>query len=112
MDNYVTFLAGLFRSVRFGGASAHGRANLVCFRYFEEFGAFTREPSGKYKVEFPRMRKAVDSLSEKIIRLQGDGDYDAASKFVAQMGATQPTLQKDLGSLSALSIPVDIVFEQ
>jgi hypothetical protein len=112
LDNYVTFLAGLFRSVRFGGASAHGRANLVCFRFFEEFGAFSREPSGKYRVEFPRMRKAVDALSEKIIRLQGDGDYDTAARFASSMGAMQPVLQKDLASLSASSIPVDIVFEQ
>lgn len=41
MDNYVTFMAGIFRSVRFGAASAHGKANMLTFAHFGEIGAFT-----------------------------------------------------------------------
>ena len=70
--HYVTFLAGIFRSVRFGAASAHGRANMVRFNYFLEQGAFTREEdTGKYRVDFAAMREAVSGLSELILTLQG-----------------------------------------
>ncbi len=113
MDNYVTFLAGIFRSVRFGASSAHGVANTLRFNFFEEMGAFSRdEDRGTYRVEFEQMRRAVDALSEKILRLQGEGDYDGASRFVDEMGSIGEQLQADLDRLEAAAIPVDVVFEQ
>ncbi len=113
MDNYVTFLAGIFRSVRFGASSAHGVANLLRFNFFAEHGAFTRdEETGTYRADFEKMQAAVDALSEKILVLQGDGDYAGAAAFVAEMGAIGPTLAADLERLEAADIPVDIVFEQ
>ncbi len=112
-DNYVTYLAGLFRSVRFGASSAHGRANAAQFSYFQEHGAFTRDSaSGRYRVDFPRMRAAVDSLAGRILRFQGDGDYDGARKFMTGRAAISPALQRDLDRLGTRGIPVDIVFEQ
>jgi hypothetical protein len=113
LDNYTTFLAGLFRSIRFGASSAHAKANLVRLNYFEKAGAFTRDPQGgTYRVSVEAMRKAVDSLSEKIIRLQGDGDYDGAVRFMQEMGMMSPTLEADLARLASAGIPVDVVFEQ
>ena len=113
MDNYVTFLAGIFRSVRFGAASAHGRANMLRFNFFEREGAFTRDAdSGKYRVNFEKMRAATDKLSAKILTLQGNGDYDGVKKWIDEMGDVGPTLQADLNRLSKAGIPVDIVFEQ
>ena len=86
-DHYVTFLAGIFRSVRFGASSAHGQANMVRFNYFQEEGAFTRdEASGTYRVDFDAMRAAVDGLSEVILTLQGDGDYEGVDQLMAQKG--------------------------
>lgn len=112
-DNYVTFLAGLFRSIRFGASSAHGLANAAQFSFFQEHGAFTRDSaSGRYRVDFPRMRVAVDSLAALILRYQGDGDYEGVSRFMAQRTRLSPQLQKDLDRLGAAHIPVDIVFEQ
>jgi peptidase M49-like protein len=111
-DNYVTFLAGLFRSIRFGGASAHAKANLLRFNYFKQAGAFTQDVDGTYRVDFDKMESAVDSLSEKIIRLQGDGDYDGAAAFVAELGTIGATLQSDLDKIASAGIPIDIVFEQ
>ena len=111
LDNYTTFLAGIFRSIRFGAASAHGVANLVRFNFFEKAGAFTRDAkTGTYSVNADAMKKAVDALSEKIIRLQGDGDYDGAVRFAQEMGTMSPTLKADLARLAG--IPVDVVFEQ
>jgi hypothetical protein len=113
MDNYVTFLAGIFRSVRFGAASAHGRANMLRFNFFEQEGAFTRDAeTGKYRVNFDRMRAATNKMSAKILRLQGDGDYEGVKKWMDDMGDIGATLQNDLDRLSKAGIPVDIVFEQ
>ena len=113
MDNYVTFLAGIFRSVRFGASSAHGRANMAAFNYFQDRGAFTRDDSsGTYRVDFDRMTAAMNALSEQILRFQGDGDYAGVTAFNAQMGVIRPALEQDLRRLGSAGIPVDIVFEQ
>ena len=113
MDNYVTFMAGIFRSVRFGAASSHGVANLIRFNYFQQAGAFRRDDTtGLYRVEFDQMRKAVNSLSERIIRLQGDGDYDGAVRFIDELGVMGPGLESDIARISQAGIPVDVVWEQ
>ena len=112
-DHFVTFLAGIFRSVRFGAASAHGRANMVRFNFFQEMGAFTRDgATGTYRVDFEAMSRAVDALSEVILTLQGDGDYAGVDELMADMGNVPPELQADLDRLDTLGIPRDIVFEQ
>ena len=111
--HYVTFLAGIFRSVRFGAASAHGRANMVRFNYFREHGAFSRdEATGRYRVDFEAMRDAVAGLSELILTLQGDGDYEGVAALIEEKGVVPPELQADLDRLDAAGIPRDIVFEQ
>ena len=113
MDNYVTFMAGIFRSVRFGVASSHGKANMIRFYYFQETGAFTRDEStGTYRVDMEKMRDAMNSLAEKILLIQGDGKYDAAKKMVEEMGFIRSELQADLDRLKEKNIPVDIVFKQ
>jgi len=113
MDNYVTFLAGIFRSVRFGTSSAHGIANLLRFNFFKQAGAFSRdEETGTYAVNLAEMEQAVSALSEKILRLQGDGDYEGAAEFVATMGVIGPVLGEELRRIASAGIPVDVVFEQ
>jgi hypothetical protein len=112
-DHYVTFLASILRSIRFGAAEAHGRANAAQLSYFEEHGAFTRDSAAaRYRVDFPKMRVAVDSLGAQILRFQGDGDYDGVKRFMAARSALSPTLQGDLARLGSKGIPVDVVFEQ
>ncbi len=112
-DHYVTFLAGIFRSVRFGASSAHGRANMLRFNFFKEHEAFSRDAaSGRYRVQFDNMEQAMELLCGKILRLQGDGDYDGISQMMASQGQMSPTLKADLERLGNAGIPVDIVFEQ
>jgi hypothetical protein len=111
-DNYVTFLASLFRSVRFGAADAHGRANVVAFNFLQERGAFTREGNGKYRVDVARMRTAADALSREILTLQGDGDYAGVGRLYAQRGGIGALLQADLDRLRSRGIPVDIAYDQ
>jgi len=113
MDDYVTFMAGIFRSVRFGASSAHGKANMIRFNFFEQAGAFSRdEASGTYRINLPQFEQAVKDLSNRLLTLQGNGDYAAVDSFVQEMGTVDPQLQSDLDRLAAASIPVDIVFEQ
>ncbi|CAB0151568.1 hypothetical protein PSI9734_01942 [Pseudidiomarina piscicola] len=111
-DYYTTFLAGIFRSVRFGASSAHGKANMIRFNYFAEAGAFTRNEQGQYAVDMSAMREAMTSLSDKILTLQGDGDYQGVGELFDTMGNVGDTLQTDLDRLSAANIPVDITFNQ
>jgi len=112
-DNYVTFLASIFRSIRFGAASAHGRANVVRFNFFRDMGAFTRdEATGTYRVDFGKTEEAVTALSQRILTFQGDGDYEGVVAFMAEMATVGPELQGDLDRLGEAGIPVDIVFEQ
>lgn len=112
MDNYVTFMAGIFRSVRFGASSAHGMANMLRFKFFLEKGAFTRNENGTYYVDFDKMKEASNELTEKILVLQGDGNYELAKSWIEADGNISPQLQQDLDRVSALGIPSDIYFEQ
>jgi len=112
MNNYVTFLAGIFRSIRFGASSAHGTANLIRFNYFKEKGAFTKNQDGTYSVNFEKMQDAMNSLSSLILKLQGDGDYAGVQKLVEEKGVIGTELKADLEKLNNQDIPVDIVFKQ
>jgi len=110
-DNYVTFLASIFSSIRFGASSAHGKANMVRFNYFTEQGAFLIDSeSGKYRVDFDKMPNAIAGLSELLLTLQGNGDYDGAAELTRSKSVILPQLQEGLDKLTQANIPVDIVF--
>ncbi len=112
-DYYVTFMTSVFRSIRFGASSAHGRANMVRFNFFIEHGAFVRDAeSGKYSVDFERMQEAMTALSTLLLTLQGDGDYDGALELLNTKGVISDQLQADLDRLTRANIPVDITFNQ
>ncbi|MDD4747047.1 MAG: Zn-dependent hydrolase [Salinivirgaceae bacterium] len=113
MDNYVTFMAGLFRSIRFGATSAHGVANLMRFNYFAELGAFTRdEKAGTYKVNFDKMTLALNNLINETLTIQGEGDYETAKKWIEERGIMTEELKNDLARINSAGIPVDIQFNQ
>ena len=111
-DNMVTFMAGIFRSVRFGASSAHGKANMIRFNFFKEKGAFTRNENGTYKVDFDKMIVAMKEMSNLILTLQGNGDYEGVAKLVTEKGTISAELQADLDRLSEANIPVDVIYEQ
>jgi len=112
MDNYVTFMAGIFRSVRFGAASSHGKANMIRFNYFLEKGAFTKNVDGTYSIDMQKMQDASRDLTQLILKIQGDGDYDAAKNLVKEKGIINADLQLDLDKIDEAGIPVDIIFNQ
>lgn len=113
MDNYVTFIAGIFRSTRFGAASAHGKANMMQFAHFMESGAITRDDaSGYYTIDFDKMKKDIEVIAGEYITIEGDGDYERASKLIAEKGIVTPVLQKDLDRIANAGIAKDIFFKQ
>ena len=112
MDYYVTFMSSIFRSVRFGASSAHGKANMIRFNFFKEREAFTRGDNGLYRINPDQLKKAATELTQVLLKLQGEGDYTAAAKFIEKNAFVGSTLKADLERLEAEGIPVDIVFEQ
>ncbi len=113
MDNYVTFMAGIFRSARFGIASSHGKANMMRFYFFQDKGAFFKDPeTGTYRVDFEKMKAAMNELTEKILIIQGDGDFEQAKAWVEADGKIKEDLQKDLDKINEAGIPRDIIFKQ
>jgi hypothetical protein len=112
-DYYTTFMTSVFRSIRFGASSAHGKANMVRFNYFLDEGAFVRDPeSGRYRVDYARMETAMTGLSRLLLTLQGDGDYEGAAGLTREKGNISAQLQSDLDRLTNARIPVDITFRQ
>ena len=112
-DYYVTFMTSVFRSIRFGASSAHGKANMVRFNFFLDSGAFIRDAeTGKYHVDFEQMEKSMEDLSRLLLTLQGDGDYDGVVELTEAQGIIEADLQGDLDRLTEARIPVDITFQQ
>ena len=109
-DNYTTFMAGIFRSVRFGAASAHGKANMLTFNYFQNEGAFVRNDEGRYAIDFDKMKVAVEKLAGDILMHQGNGDYEVTKAWLGENCVIRPELQADLDRVNASGIPVDIYY--
>jgi hypothetical protein len=107
-ETAATFLAGFFRSVRFGAESAHGRANMIAFNYLKEKGAYRRDEStGRWSVDFERAKGAVRELSSKILMLQALGDYGGSKEFIEQYGVMGKDVSESISKLG--DIPIDIL---
>ena len=102
----VTYLAGLFRSIRFGTESAHGQANLIQLNFLKDKGAITRQTDGTYMVNEAVFFDKVKELANLILVTQAEGDYNAAGKILEKYRNLTPELQKDIDALK--SIPRDL----
>lgn len=111
-DAIATYIAGILRSVRFGAASSHGKANMMCFNYMEKAGAFTRDDKGQYVIDFKKAKEAMNGWAALILKTQGDGDVEFATKYRAENGSITPALQADLDKINSAGIPRDIRFIQ
>ncbi len=111
-DAIVTYIAGILRSVRFGAASSHGKANMMCFNYMEKAGAFTRNDKGQYVIDFNKAKEAINGWAALILKTQGDGDVEFATKYRTENGTITPALQADLDKINNAGIPRDIRFIQ
>ncbi|GKE51937.1 NUDIX hydrolase 3-like protein [Tanacetum coccineum] len=106
---YVSFLAGCFRSVRFGLEEAHGKGQALQFNWLFEKGAFVLLPDQTFYVDFDKVEYAVESLSREILTIQAKGDKDAAQKLLEKYGQMTQPLTIALEKLTKVQVPVDIV---
>lgn len=111
-DAIATYIAGILRSVRFGAASSHGKANMMCFNYMEKAGAFSRDAKGQYVIDFGKAKEAMNGWAALVLQTQGDGNVEFATKYRAENGGITPALQADLDKINGAGIPRDITFIQ
>ena len=110
-ESIATFIAGIVRSVRFGSASSHGTANMMCFNFMEDFGAFSRNAEGKYVIDFEKASAAIDAWSALILETQATGNFEFAQKYAAENASIRPALAAEVAKVNEAGIPRDIVFD-
>ena len=104
---YASHVAGIFRTVRFGVAEAHGRAEMMEFNYFVEQGAITRDASiGKYAIDFTKMRTAIASLARELLEIEATGDRNRAEQWFKKYDSMPAELKSALANVK--DVPVDI----
>ncbi len=102
----VTYLAGLFRSVRFGVGDAHGQANAIQFNWLLERKAIVTDTAGRFRLDRAQFAPALEALLTKILTLQAQGDYAAARDLIARYAVVPDVMLKAQQALAG--IPVDI----
>ena len=110
-ESVATFIAGIVRSVRFGFASSHGKANMMCFNYMLDNGAFSRNEEGLYVVDFEKAADVIDSWANLILTTQATGDFEFAQKYAAEHAAITDALAADIAKVNEAGIPRDIRFD-
>ncbi|KAJ4959224.1 hypothetical protein NE237_026335 [Protea cynaroides] len=105
---YVSFLAGCFRSVRFGLEEAHGKGQALQFNWLFEKEAFVLHSDGTFSVDFTKVEGAVESLSRKILTIQAKGDKESAKSLLQEYGKMTEPLQLAMEKLEKIQVPVDI----
>ena len=110
-QSVATFIAGIVRSVRFGFASSHGKANMMCYNFMEDYGAFTRNAEGKYVIDFEKAAAAIDAWAALILETQATGNFEFAQKYSAENASIRESLAADIEKVNGAGIPRDIRFE-
>jgi hypothetical protein len=108
-EYYASYLAGIFRTVRFGTAEAHGRAEMMEFNYLSEHSAIQRDASGRYAVDFAKMPDAIAGLAKELLEIEATGDRARAEAWFSRYGAMPAELQAALKSASDVPVDVDPV---
>ena len=101
----VTYLAGLFRSVRFGIAEAHGAANAIQFNYLVDKGVITVE-EGRFRIDTEAFPAAIESLVHEILTMQAAGDYEAGQAMLEQYGGMTDVLAAALAALEGVTVDI------
>ncbi len=105
-EYYASYVAGIFRTVRFGTGEAHGRAEMMEFNYLTEQGAITRDGDGRYAIDYAKMPVALASLTRELLTIEATGDRARAEAWFKKYDAMPAQLRKALEGVA--DIPVDI----
>jgi len=108
---YASEVAGIFRTVRFGVAEAHGRAEIMEFNFYLERGVISRDAaSGRYAIDFVRMPDAVAALAKELLEQEATGDRARVEAWFAKYGSVPPELAKALEAASDVPVDIDPIF--
>jgi hypothetical protein len=103
---YASYLAGNFRTMRFGVAESHGRAEMMEFNFLTEQGVYTKDASGRYHVNYDKMPAAINTLAKELLEIEATGDRNRAEKWFAKYDKMPDELKKSLDAIT--DIPVDV----
>jgi hypothetical protein len=103
---YTTYMASMFRVLRFGLNDAHGKGMAIQFNYLMDKGAFAQQADGTFVLDLSKFKQGVRDLDHDLLTLEAQGDYAGAKKLQDEMGVVRPALQKTLDRLQ--DIPTDI----
>ena len=111
-ETWVTFLAGTFRSVRFGINEAHGGGNAIIYNYLLEKGAYVYdEKTEKVKVNFEKIGPALEELANIVLMIQAKGDYQGAKDLIAKYVVNSPSMETLRKKLEHLPVDIKPVYE-
>jgi hypothetical protein len=103
---YTTYLASMFRSLRFGLTDAHGKGMAIQFNSFMDKGAVAQRPDGTFSLDVEKFKQAVRELDHDLLTVEAEGDYAGAEKMLDELGVLRPLLKKAFARLEG--IPTDI----
>lgn len=109
-EYYASYVAGIFRTIRFGTGEAHGQAEMMEFNYLSEQGAITREASGRYKVQFEKMPDAIAALAKELLEIEATGDRARAENWFKKYDVMPVELTAALKRASAVPVDIDPIF--
>ncbi len=109
-EYYASYVAGNFRTLRFGAAEAHGQAEMMEFNYYLEHGAVKREASGKYSLDFEKMPAQIESLAKELLEMEATGDRARAEAWFKKYDVIPPELQQSLDKTVSVPVDVDPIF--
>jgi hypothetical protein len=104
---YASYVGGMFRTVRFGVAEAHGQAEMMEFNYLNSRGAVTRDASGRYTIDYQKMPEAIADLAKELLEIEATGDRRRAENWFQKYGSMPEDLKAALKKKTS-DIPVDV----
>ena len=108
---YITYLASMFRSVRFGIKEAHGRGVAMQFNYLTDEGAINvNEKTGTFSVDHSKIKAAVTKLTRELLTLEAEGSYDKAKAILDKYAVIRPPMQQALDRLKRVPVDIEPVF--
>ncbi len=109
-EYYASYVGGLFRTVRFGTAEAHGRAEMMEFNYLWERGAIRRNANGRYAIDYEKMPGALGDLTKELLEIEATGDRSRAENWFKKYGMMSEELKASLKAVSDVPVDIDPVF--
>jgi hypothetical protein len=109
-EYYASYVAGIFRTVRFGVAEAHGQAEMMEFNYLSEHGAIKRQASGRYAIDYGRMPGVINDLAKELLEIEATGDRARAENWFKKYDVMPPELRSSLKSAAAVPVDIDPVY--